>query len=163
LVMKVLTISEEGKVTGREGRWILVYLDGSEESRKVIEAAAQIAKEDGLSLALLTVLKRNLRIPDDFRKYVESEKFVDPAGYLYYRFVGESMLAPYKDILHEQGVPYEIFVEMGDKKERIESLARTLRPHKIVMSLNGMKTRSPLQFFRRAATLNVKCPITIIP
>ncbi len=159
----MLTISEEGKVTGREGRWILVYLDGSEDSRKVVEAAAQIAKEEGCILALVTVVRRNHRIPDDFRKYVESERLVDPPQYVYYRLVGEGVLAPYRDILQEQGVPYEIFVEVGDKRERIESLAKTLRPHKIIMSLNGMKGRSPLHFFRRAATLDVDCPVTIIP
>jgi nucleotide-binding universal stress UspA family protein len=163
--MGMLAVGQERVVLSKAERVILVYVDESKESRKVVEAAAQIAKEEGASVALVTVIKRRSRIPDDFVRFVETERFTDPPLYLYYNYLGESVMAPYKEILERAGVPYEVYVEVGDVRERVEALARTLRPYRVVISMGSVKTRSPLLslLLKPLPAINVDCPITIIP
>jgi hypothetical protein len=74
-------------------------------------------------------------------------------------------MAPYKEILERAGVPYEVYVEVGDVRERVEALARTLRPYRVVISMGSVKTRSPLLslLLKPLPAINVDCPITIIP
>lgn len=144
---------------------ILVYIKGSEDDEKLIESAGEMALEEGSILVIMTAVKRINRIPDEFIKFVNAERFTDPPHYLYYKYVGEAILAPHVKRLQELGVPYEVWVEIGDEKERIEAVAKSLKPYRIVVSMKDFKGWGHLLTwpFSIQRNLKVDCPITIIP
>ncbi len=155
---------ERGLKTG-SSRKILVYVDGSGKDVKVLEAAAKMAIADGAELVLMTVLKKINRVPDEFIRFVNSERFTDPPHYLYYQYLGKAVLEPYVEMLRNMGVPYGVQIEFGDKKERIEAVAKAIKPYRVVMSVNGGVRRQffGLPLFRAGEGLRLDCPITLIP
>lgn len=163
--MRMLAIEQEKGVKTENSRKILVYVDGTGKDVKALEAAAKMAIEDGAELVVMTVLKKVNSIPDEFIKFVKMERFNDPPHYLYYQYVGRAILEPYIERLRSMGVPYELQIEFGDKKERIEAVAKTIKPYRVVMSVNGGIRRQflGLPLFRSEEVLRLDCPITLIP
>ncbi|MEM0445463.1 MAG: universal stress protein [Nitrososphaerota archaeon] len=144
---------------------ILVYISGSKEDERLIDAAGEMAIESGASLVIMTVVKRVKRLPDEFIRFVGSERFSDPPEYLYHRYVGEAVIAPFTKRLQAMGVPYEVQIEVGDKKERIEAVAKAVKPYRIVIGMKDFKDWgfSLFNALGIQRPLNVDCPVTIIP
>ncbi|MEM0481521.1 MAG: universal stress protein [Nitrososphaerota archaeon] len=157
---------EQGKgLTTASNRKILVYVDGAGKDVNVLEAAAKMAIEDGAELVVMTVLKKVNRVPDEFIKFVNSERFTDPPHYLYYQYLGRAVLEPYVERLRTMNVSYEVQIEFGDKKERIEAVAKAIKPYRVVMSVNGgiRKRFFGLPLLGAGKGLRLDCPITLIP
>ncbi|GBC70632.1 hypothetical protein HRbin02_00400 [Candidatus Calditenuaceae archaeon HR02] len=161
----MLAVEQEKGLKTASSRKILVYVDGNGKDVKALEAAAKMAIEEGAELVVMTVLKKVNRVPYEFIKFVNSERFTDPPHYLYYQYLGRAVLEPYVEMLRTMGVPYELQIEFGDKKERIEAVAKTIKPYKVVMSVNGGIRRQffGLPLFRAEEGLRLDCPITLIP
>jgi nucleotide-binding universal stress UspA family protein len=161
----MLALEQEKGLTTASNRKILVYVDGTGKDVKVLEAAAKMAIEEGAELVIMTVLKKVNRVPDEFIKFVNSERFTDPPQYLYYQYLGRAVLEPYVAVLRNMNVPYEVQIEFGDKKERIEAVAKSIKPYRVVMSVNGGTRRQffGLPLFRAEGGLKLDCPITLIP
>jgi len=159
-------------IEGREvvetggGSKVLVYVDGSRDYSRAVEEAARIAAEKDGEVVLVTVLRRARRIPEDFMRYVALERLPDPPHYIYYRMVGESVLAPYVERLRSLGVSVETIIEVGDKGERIEAVAKSLKPSKLVLTYDDLKSmRSftiPLLGLGVRRSFNPGCPTTLI-
>ncbi|MCS7145585.1 MAG: universal stress protein [Nitrososphaerota archaeon] len=161
----MLATEQEKALQIRNSRRILVYVDGSNEDQKVIDAASKMAMEEGAELVIMTTVKRVRYIPDDFIRFVNSERIVDPPQFLYYKYVGEALLAPYTEMLKAMGVPFQVQIEVGDKRERIEAVAKSLKPYRLVLSLRDLRDRgfSATRLLRAEKTLDLECPITLIP
>ncbi|MEM1534460.1 MAG: universal stress protein [Nitrososphaerota archaeon] len=163
--MEMLATEQEKGIMATNSRKILVYLNGSEVDSRVLESAAKMAIEEGAELVIMTVLKRVKSIPDEFIRFVNSERFVDPPHYLYYKYVGEAILAPHLERLRALGVPYEVQIEIGDRNERIEAVARSVKPYRLVLPLNGWRRKlfPGLPFLKASNNLKLDYPITLIP
>lgn len=161
----MLAIEQLKELETRHNKRILVFVNGSSEDHRVVDAAAKMAIDEGAEIVIMTVVPKVKRLPDEFIRFVHLERFPEPPHYIYYRYVAESILAPYLQRLESLGVPYEVRIEIGDRRERIEAVARALKPYRMVLSLKDWRDGifSTLPFFGAFRSLNLGCPVTLIP
>ncbi len=144
---------------------ILVAIDGSAHSYKVVDEAIALAKEIGAKIILMHVIPR-IEVPTEFLEFMKTERIEVSPEYLYSTKVGEEILQRFGERVAASGVEYDTIVEVGDVAERVIAIAEARKPRYIVIGLTG------LHGIRRAATLGsiarriiegARIPVIVVP
>jgi len=154
-------IEEQAEKTKQD---ILVIINDSEESKRVFEAAIQMAKEAGGKIILTAVIDEKVKPPFEFYRYVLNEKINADPSYVYKMMYAEQLLRPFEEILRREGISYDKVVELENSMKRIASLANNISPARIVIGIEGLR-RATKGIFRSQKRFmeNLPCPLTIIP
>jgi nucleotide-binding universal stress UspA family protein len=141
---------------------ILVAIDGSKHSEKIVNYAAGLAKKISARIALLYVVP-DYGIPEDYKEYAKVENLSDSD---YYYTVGTQMLEKYRNAFLTQGVECEIVTEAGNAAENILIVADDTKSDMIVVGLQGLhglaKVRSLGSVARRVIE-NSTIPVITVP
>lgn len=125
---------------------ILVPLDGSEHSGKVIRVAADLARAREASLVLLHVVPP-ASMPEGLQRWAEVEHVHVPASQLYEQDIGSRILESFRDRARELGVDQvEMLVESGDAVRCILDTARRMRVSMLVLGSRGLTDLEGLVF-----------------
>ncbi len=132
---------------------ILVPVDDSAGSLPAVRhAIAEFRKNPAVQIHLLNVQR-------PFSQYIA--RFLGAAErHAYYREQSTLGLQPGRRLLDEQGVPYRVHMEIGDKARVISELARRLRCDRIVMST---ARKSSLLRWIESSTTNRVIELTPVP
>jgi len=167
LVMKMAVLGVTKEVEKQEEKAkqeILVVINDSEESKKVFEAAVQMAKEVDGKIVLAALMDKKLKPPFEFNRYVINEKINADPDYVYKVMYAEQLLRPFEETLRREGIEYEKVIELENSMKRIASLANNISPARIVIGIEELRkvTRGILRSQKRIME-NLPCPLTIIP
>lgn len=118
---------------------ILVAVDGSEHADKAVQFAAETAKHHGAELHIIHVISTPVKMPEDLKKYMESEGLQDAAYYKAYRHVGEEVLSRARNDAASAGVEnVECHLEEGDAAQEIVNFANRGSFEMIVLGSRGL-------------------------
>ncbi len=144
---------------------ILVAVDGSPHSHKVLETGVKLAKSLGAKIFLVHVVHK-LETPEEFNQYVKTERLdVDPEFY-YRRLVGETILEKLGAKVLQEGVQLEKVLEFGDPADKILEVAEAKKPAYIVVGivgLRGLRKVAALGSVARRVIENSKAPVITVP
>jgi nucleotide-binding universal stress UspA family protein len=144
---------------------VLVAVDGSPHSHKVVEAGVKLAKGLGAKILLVHVVHK-LEAPEEFAQYVKAERLnVDPDFY-YRRLVGEAILDKLAGEVADAGVGVEKILEFGDPADKILEVADARKPAYIVVGiigLRGLRKVAALGSVARRVIENSKVPVITVP
>lgn len=125
---------------------ILVGLDGSEHSHKVVQVAAELACARGASLVLMHVIPPG-SMPEGLRHWAEVEHLHVPASQLYEQSVGTRILETFHDQARELGVEQvKVLAETGDPARCILDAAKRLQVGMVVLGSRGLSDLEGLVF-----------------
>ena len=141
---------------------LLVAVDGSAHSDKIVRKGCELAKKFSAKIVLLYVSK----FPDLAEEYVgfggsapssiRAEKYVEAA---------ETVTSKLAEIIQTEQVPYEVAFEMGDPAEKVVEIASDKRASMIILGLRGLhgfgKIRS-LGSVARSVIENAHCPVLVV-
>jgi nucleotide-binding universal stress UspA family protein len=143
-------------------RELLVAVDGSTHSDRVVDYATQLAKELSARIALLYV-NPAVPIPEDYKQYAREEKI--PESDYYDRIAGQ-ILKKYSDIVNKQGIEFETLSEVGNAAENITTVAMSRKSDVILVGLQGLhglgRMRSLGSVSRRVIE-NSSVPVLVVP
>lgn len=141
---------------------ILVAIDGSKHSERIVNYAAGLAKKISASIALLYVTP-TYGIPESYKEYAKAENLSDSD---YYDAVGAQVLQKYRSTFLDQGVECEIVTEAGNAAENILIVADDMKSDMIIVGLQGLhglaKVRSLGSVARRVIE-NSTVPVITVP
>lgn len=143
-------------------RELLVAIDGSEHSERIVKYATDLAKKLSDSLALVYVAPAT-QIPETYKEYAKEEN-LDQSDY--YGAVGRQILAKYAKIAKNLGVECETITEAGNVTENIMIVAKERNSEAIIVGLQGLhgvgKVRSLGSVSRRIIE-NSPIPVITVP
>ena len=113
---------------------LLVAIDGSVHSERIVKYATSLAKKMSSGIVLLYVAPKR-EIPDDFREYAKEES-VSESGYN--DALGNQILAKYCGIVKAEGVECEHITEAGNFLEKIMIIAKERKVEMIIVGLQGL-------------------------
>lgn len=144
---------------------ILVAVDGSGHSEKVVDFAIDLAKKSGCNVKLLYVVKKLVDEPEGVKEFERAENFRD-AYAKYLQELGDSVTRKLAERIKNSGVQYETLVEVGNPSEFIIDTARADDAKYIVVGLKGLhgvgRLRSLGSTARRVIE-NSNCPVFVVP
>ena len=144
---------------------ILVAVDGSPHSHKVLDCSIKLAKGLGGKILLVHVVHK-LEAPEEFAQYVKAERLdVDPDFY-YRRLVGEKILDKLAGEVADAGVEVEKILEFGDPPDKILEVAEARKPAYIVVGiigLRGLRKVAAMGSVARRVIENSKGPVIAVP
>ena len=144
---------------------ILVAIDGSEHSGKVVDEAVKLAKETHAKILLMHVVPRVIP-PEEFFSYVEKERVdVDPVN-KYWEHIGEEILDRFGRQIAPSGVQHEEILKLGDASGRILDVVKARKPTYVVVGLvglHGLKRVAALGSVARRVIDNSPCPVLVVP
>lgn len=144
---------------------ILVAVDGSKYSDKVVQVAADMAKKTSSVVILTYVIKEPAEEPEGIKEFERIENFKD-AYAEYLQDLGKDLLSRVRSKFDEAKVPCETLIETGNPAERILEIAKTEKPRLIVLGLRGLhgvaRIRSLGSIARRIIE-NSECPVLVVP
>ncbi|MDJ0269152.1 MAG: universal stress protein [Aigarchaeota archaeon] len=91
---------------------ILMAIDGSPHSYKVVDEAVALAKEIGAKIILVHVIPR-IEVPTEFLEFMKTERIEVSPEYLYSTKVVEEILQRFGERVAGSGVEYDTIVEVG--------------------------------------------------
>jgi nucleotide-binding universal stress UspA family protein len=115
---------------------ILVAVDGSEHSAKVVDYAIDLAKSMSAKIVLIYVMP-DLSIPEQYKKYAEEEKMPQPES-SYLKSVAERILADLGERINRKGVEYEQVYTAGNPAEAILHAVERRRADLVVVGVRGL-------------------------
>lgn len=113
---------------------LLVAIDGSRHSERIVNYAANLAKKISANVALLYVSPAT-GIPEDFKQYAHAENLSESN---YYDAVGAQVLAKYNGVLKDAGVDCETVTETGNAAENILIVSKDRKSDMIIVGLQGL-------------------------
>jgi len=117
---------------------ILVPVDGSKDSYKAIELAANMANQNDATLHLFHVAEQ-FKVPEGLMDYIRTEGIKETPNVIYLRSVENKIIVPAKDKAKEQGVKHiEANTITGDPAEKILNYAKQYDVDIIVMGSRGV-------------------------
>jgi len=122
-------------MTGKAIRTILVAVDGSAQSRQVVEKGLKMAVCFSAKLILLHVRQK---VSD-----LLGEPYYEQV-FLKYMTQAEAAVEPLKKILEKTGVKYEVLILEGDSAEAILTAAEDEKCDLIVMGTRGLSNLKSL-------------------
>jgi nucleotide-binding universal stress UspA family protein len=143
---------------------ILVVISDSEESRKVFDAAVQMAKESDGKIILTAMIDEDIKPPFEFKNYVLNEKINADPNYVYKTMFAEQLLRPFEETLRREGIEYDKVIELENSMKRIAALANNICPARIVIGIEELRKATRGVFRGQKKYMeNLPCPLTIIP
>ena len=144
---------------------ILVAVDGSKPSDKIVEVACVLAKNLSTGILLVYVMNVPAEQPEGLREYEKEEDY--PDAYVdYLRDIGEEATSKYTDIIQKAGVPVRSVTPSGNPGNEILNLADFEQPRMIVVGVRG---RHGISRFRTLGSVarnvieNSKIPVLSVP
>ncbi len=141
---------------------LLVAIDGSKHSERIVKYASSLAKRLQSKVALVFVVPKST-IPDEYKEFARIENIGELE---YFDEIGKAILKKYSSILKEEGTEHETLTELGNTAERIILLAQKRNSEMIIVGLQGLhglaKVRSLGSVARRIIE-NSPMPIIIVP
>lgn len=144
-------------------RKILVPVDGSEESYRAIEIAADLAQNDD-DILLFTVVGRG-DLPEAVKQYVRVEHIEGPPEWYYEQMVAAGVLDAARNHAREAGVKrMDAYVRSGDPARSIIEAAAENGASMIVMGNRGLGSVKGLAFGSVSQKVNhgAKCPVVTV-
>ncbi len=115
---------------------ILVAVDGSEVAKKSVVYAAELAKQVGASIILMTVIDRRFMIPEKGPDLVVSDLPVEPMEG-YFRQMAESYLEEAEKVCREKGLTGKKVIRTGHPVEEIIEEAEASGVDLIILGSHG--------------------------
>jgi len=144
---------------------ILVAVDGSKYSKKIVKYACELAKSRDARIALLYVANIPSTQTGGYIEYARAERFPD-AYAIYLQSIGQSVITEFGDLIKREGIAYEAFVRRGNSTNQIIETARLRKVIMIVVGLRGLhgvgRIRALGSVARRVLE-NAPCPVVIVP
>ena len=144
---------------------ILVAVDGSRYSDKIVQAAIDMAKKTSSVVILTYVIKAPAEEPDGVKEFERVENFRD-AYAAYLQDLGNDLLSKIRSKFDEAKIPCETLIETGNPAERILEIVKTEKPTLVVLGLRGLhgvaRIRSLGSVARRVIE-NSECPVLVVP
>jgi nucleotide-binding universal stress UspA family protein len=140
---------------------VLVAVDGSEHSEKVVDVGIDLAKRLAARLAILFVMEP-VKVPHGYTEYARSED-VPPS---YYDQVSGRIVADLGARADRQGVKYEGLYEVGNPTEQILEAARKRSPSMIVVGVHGLHKLGRVRALgstSRRVIENADVPVVTVP
>lgn len=142
-------------------RKILVPVDGSEQSFKAIDIAAELVKE-GDSVLIFTVVGR-ADLPEALQQYARVEHIESPPEWRYEQLVASGILDAAKKRAKEKGVEQvATLVRTGDRAQAIIDVAGEEGVALIVMGNRGLGAVRGLAFGSVSQKVNHAADIPVI-
>jgi nucleotide-binding universal stress UspA family protein len=116
---------------------ILVAVDGSAHALKAVDLAADLAEKFGARLTFLHVVQ-DLKVPDEFRHYAETEYRGEPPTAVYLRQVGEVILSQAEKRIAGRKLETKRMLAQGGPPDHINKVADELDVDLIVMGSRGL-------------------------
>jgi nucleotide-binding universal stress UspA family protein len=115
---------------------LLVAVDGSPHSEKIVDYACGLAKSLSATIILLYAVPE-IDIPEEYLNYARDEKIADPVV-TYMRTIAEQVLLKLGHRITERGLEYEGVHEIGNPADRIVRTAESRKVALGVMGLHGL-------------------------
>jgi nucleotide-binding universal stress UspA family protein len=140
---------------------ILVAIDGSKHSEKVVGYAATLAKALSSKIVLLFVMEP-VSIPNEYMEYTQAERI--PPNY--YDQVSQGIIDSMGALLKKEKVQYEGTYEIGNPTKRILDVAKSRKVSMIVVGVHGLHrlgTILALGSTARRVIENSDVPVVTVP
>lgn len=172
---------------------LLVAVDGSKHSEKVVEVACQLAKDLSATIVLLYVMRRMPEELEGIKEFKESEHYeeeyakplseiredatarlsertksqnYEEAYARYLSDVGKEVTSKLGERIKNQNVFCEISTEFGNPVELILETAKLRKPRMIVMGLHGRRYAGRIRSLgsvARTVIENAPCQVLVVP
>lgn len=116
---------------------ILVAVNGSKHSEKVVDYAADLAKELSANIVLIFVMPRP-DVPEDYADYAKREVLANPVA-SYLKTVSEGIIAKLGGRIEKKGIEFEAIYHLGNPAEKILETAQAKKVALIVVGLHGLR------------------------
>ena len=144
---------------------ILVAVDGSKHSDKVVDVATDLAKKLSYSVVLVHVMRSSPQESEELREYERVEHFPD-AYADYIREIGTAVTSKYADRVKSQGVACRTLSDFSNPSEYILDQSNEKGVELIVVGLKGLhnigRIRSLGSVARRVIE-NSSHPVIVVP
>jgi nucleotide-binding universal stress UspA family protein len=140
---------------------ILVAIDGSEHSNKVVDYASELAENLSAKIVLLYVVPE-VHVPEEYRTFAGLEK-VDPDSY--FAKVGEQVLDKLAKTI-AKNVPHEEISVVGHPGLKIDEIASLRKVSLIVVGLHGLHGLGRLRTLGSTARRVIEkseVPVLVVP
>jgi nucleotide-binding universal stress UspA family protein len=140
---------------------ILVAVDGSKHSEKIVDYSSKLAKKLSSSIILIYVSP----YPDLVNQYMEIGGRAPAPRAVQYVQKAEDVTSKLAEKIEEASIPYEVFLETGDPAEMIVRKAFEKHADMIMVGLTGLhgvdKIRSLGSVARRVIE-TAPCPVVVV-
>lgn len=141
---------------------LVVAIDGSTHSERIVKYAVQLAKKLSANIVLLYVAPAT-QIPEAYKQYAKEENVSESD---YYDAVGRQILAKYATLVKDEGLDCEAIAEVGNAAENIMRVAKERESELIIVGLQGLhglaRVRSLGSVSRRIIE-NSSSPVLTVP
>jgi len=116
---------------------VLVAVDGSEHSFKVIDVASDIASKLAAEILLVYVVQQPAEEPIGIRDYEKAEQYYDAyADYL--QNLDEKAIAKFSEVLKKAGIKFRAITPTGNPAAEILNIAELEKPRMIILGVKGL-------------------------
>jgi nucleotide-binding universal stress UspA family protein len=140
---------------------ILVAVDGSKYSRKVVELSCELAKQLSDKILLIYVSKS----PDVVEDYIEFGGEIPTPRSERVAALADAITSKLGEYIRAQNIPFEILLESGNPAQKILQTASERKSSMIVVGLKGLhgvaRIRSLGSVSRRVIE-NSNCPVIVV-
>jgi nucleotide-binding universal stress UspA family protein len=140
---------------------MLVAVDGSRYSKKVVERSCKLAKELSAKIILVYVSKS----PDVVEDYIEFGGDIPTGNSERIAAIAEAVTSKLGEYVRNEKIPYEILLESGNPAQKILEIASDRKVSIIVVGLKGLhgvdRVRSLGSVARRVIE-NSDCPVLVV-
>jgi len=116
---------------------ILVAVDGSKHSFKIVDLACEIAKPLSAGIMLVYVMPVQDVVPEGVRSFEKAEHYPE-AFSDYLQELGEEVTGKLSDSVRQAGVPVRAVTLEGNPAEEILNVAEAEKPMMIVVGVKGL-------------------------
>jgi nucleotide-binding universal stress UspA family protein len=144
---------------------ILVAIDGSAHSQKIVDFACDIAKKVSAAITLIYVIKNPAEESEGIKEYEKAEGFPD-AYAEYLKEVGDSVMSKWTKEVQDAGVSCKPLVEYGNPADRILETAKANNVDMTIVGLHGLHGLARLRSLgsvSRRIVENASCPVVVVP
>lgn len=141
---------------------IMVAIDGSKHSAKIVDTAVGLAKSLSAKIVLVYIAPK-IEVPDD---YVRNAKLDEPETVDYYEEFWERVLGDLDEKVEKQKVPFETLFGVGNPVEFVLEQARERGTSMIVIGVHGLHRIGKLRALgstSRRIIENSPIPVVAVP
>ena len=144
---------------------IVVAVDGSKHSEKVVDVACQFAKNLDSSIVLIYVLRKIPEEPEGVKAFEESEHYKE-AFATYLEQLGKEVTTKLGARTEGQKIQCVTMTEFGNPVERILETAHLQNAKMIVLGMHGQHNVGLIRSLGSVARRVIEsadCPVLVVP
>jgi len=116
---------------------ILVAVDGSDHSFKVIDVASDVAKRLAAEILLVYVVREPVEEPIGLKEYEKAEQYYDAyADYL--QTLDQQAVSKFSEALKKTGVQFRAITPTGNPAAEILNVVESEKPKMIILGVKGL-------------------------